>query len=359
MPQKHFTLKCLTALALILVMLTGTFPASAAGIGIKAGLLMRLSTRTGPGTLYDEPGTFFNNNWPSTSVRVLSRAWDSRNDIWWVQVEFGSGTQKIRAYTGLKRVDVDIDRVPNEYSQGTATMIRSSTAYWGPGTDYASSKYNIPSGTAVTIYDIEAGYAQVEFSDSRISNPLRRAWTSVDNLTPKPSGSDYVVLGPNKWQAVVSDVSADSWITSSKDPYAYLPEKMIDGLDPTAWQFSTERTSLGQCSCYFTFNSAVDVDEIWLKNGFWKTTSGYDQYYRNSRPSSVAVSFRYAGRSYYTDETVCGIADYKAQHTLSLGMHRNVTGIRLRILSIYTGERFPTDVCISEVMFIRTPSLYP
>ncbi len=354
MTRRHSVPKGVTALVLILSILLCSLPALGAGTGFKAGLLMRLSTRSGPSTLYDEPGTFFSSNWSSASVRVLSRAWDSRNDIWWVQVEFGAGNQKIRAYTGLKRVDVNINILPDETSQGTAKMVRSATAYWGPGTDYAASKYDIPSGVSVTIYDIEAGYAQVEFSDNRISNPLRRAWTPVENLSPKPSGSTYNVISSGKWQAVVSTVNADSWITSSKDPYAYLPEKMIDGIDPTAWQFSTLNSPLGQASCYFTFSGAVDVDEIWIKNGFWKTTAGYDQYYRNSRPQSIAISYMYDGTSYYTDEAIFSLPDYRSMQTVQLGPHYNVRAVRLRILSAYTGEKFPTDVCISEVQFIHT-----
>ena len=364
MTHRNMFFRALAVLAAVLIMLSGAVPAFAAGYGIKAKLLMRLSTRTGPGTWYDEPGTFFSGNYSTTSVRVLTRSWDNQNNIWWVQVEFSTGGKSYRAYTGLKRVDVDINNVPDEYEMGTATMRYSATAYWGPGPQYAAAKYDIPSGASVTIYDIENGYAQVEFYDSRVSNPRRRAWTPTSSLSgtwgsETSAGYRSIPGRSDKRQAVVSSASADSYITSSKDPAAYLPEKMIDGIEPTAWQFSTVRSPLGQCCCYFNFSSAVNVDEIWMKNGFWKITSGYDQYYRNSRVRGIAVSFRYAGTSYYTDEISLSVADYKSQQVLTLGQHRNVTGVRLRILSIYTGERFPNDVCISEVMFVNTPSLYP
>ena len=364
MTHRNLFRRTLAALAAVLVMLSAAVPAFAAGYGTKAGLLMRLATRTGPGTWYDEPGTFFTSNYSSVSVRVLSRSWDNQNDIWWVQVEFSSGGKSYRAYTGLKRGNVNINTVPDEYPMGSATMRYSATAYWGPGTNYASSKYDIPSGVEVTIYDVENGYAQVEFSDSRVSNPRRRAWTPTSSLSGSwgsdtSTGYRSIPGRPDKRQAVVSSAGADSYITSSKDPYAYLPEKMIDGLEPTAWQFSTTRSPLGQCCCYFNFTSAVNIDEIWMKNGFWKITSGYDQYYRNSRVRGLAVSFRYAGSSYYTDEISFTVGDSKTQQIINLGPHRNVTGVRLRILSIYTGEKFPNDVCISEAMFVSTPSMYP
>ena len=140
-PMTHRNLfrRTLAALAAVLVMLSAAVPAFAAGYGTKAGLLMRLATRTGPGTWYDEPGTFFTSNYSSVSVRVLSRSWDNQNDIWWVQVEFSSGGKSYRAYTGLKRGNVNINTVPDEYPMGSATMRYSATAYWGPGTNYASS----------------------------------------------------------------------------------------------------------------------------------------------------------------------------------------------------------------------------
>ena len=52
---------------------------------VNATLNSRLATRTGPSTTYDEPGSFFS---AGHNVTVLSRAYDTRNNIWWVQVEF-------------------------------------------------------------------------------------------------------------------------------------------------------------------------------------------------------------------------------------------------------------------------------
>ncbi len=363
MKNSKSVFKSLITLILVLGMLMGTLPAKAAGTGFSAGLRMALATRSGPGTLYDEPGSFFESDWGSATVQVLTRAWDSRNGIWWVQVEFGSGWSKYRVYTGLKRVYVNIDHVPDEHEMGTAVMTSSSPAYWGPGSDYVSADFDIPAGTAVTIYDVEAGYAQVEFSDSRVSNPRRRAWTPTGSLSGSwgvnlSEGYRAVSGRSDKWEAVAVSANADSWLTNSKDANAFLPEKMIDGLDPTAWQFSTQVSPLGQACCYFTFSTAVDVDELWIKNGFWKITADYDQYYRNSRPSAIAISYMYEGGWDYADETVFSLGDFKSMQTVQLGPHYSVRGIRLRILSIYTGERFPTDVCISEVRFIRTPAFY-
>ena len=52
---------------------------------MPAVLNSRLSTRTGPGTQYDEPGSFLK---AGSEVTVLSKAYDTRNEIWWLQVSF-------------------------------------------------------------------------------------------------------------------------------------------------------------------------------------------------------------------------------------------------------------------------------
>ena len=155
--------------------------ALAAGPGISAPLIMKLATRTGPSTNYDEQGTHFINNWSSTWVTVLTKAWDKRNDIWWLQVEYKSGGKWYRSYTGLKRVDVNINSVPEEQIYGSDTVRYDTDALWGPGTQYVTAKRNVPAGTAVSVYDWENGYVQVEFYDSRTSC-YRRAWVPDSSL---------------------------------------------------------------------------------------------------------------------------------------------------------------------------------
>lgn len=159
---------------------------------VQAKLLMRLSTRTGPGTQYEEPGTYFQNNWNTTYVDVKSAAWDKINDIWWVQVEFQVNSTWYRVYTGLKRVNVDINSVLQESPLGTSYMTSAAKAYWGPGQHYAMSKFNVPMGTSVTVINAENGFVQVEFYDARTATSdrsLRRAWVNQVAVNGSWSGS--------------------------------------------------------------------------------------------------------------------------------------------------------------------------
>ena len=135
-------------------------------------LNQRLATRSGPGTQYTELGSYFQGGEMLTAV---SAAYDDRNEIWWIQTEFTYNGEKRRAYTGLKRLDMQASDVPQEYLIRYAVVNRSIYAYWGPGYDYAMYKDPIPAGTEGAVWQIENGYAQIEFYDSS-EGKTRRVW---------------------------------------------------------------------------------------------------------------------------------------------------------------------------------------
>ena len=143
---------------------------------VRATLNRRMATRTGPGTQYDEPGTFPQ----STSVRAMSKAWDSRNEIWWIQVRFTYQGAEYTAYTGLKRFDgLSLNSLPNESVIGSCSTSRSIEAYYAPSDNAARMSRNVPAGVSCTIYGYVYGsygdYIQIEFYDYGIQK-WRRAW---------------------------------------------------------------------------------------------------------------------------------------------------------------------------------------
>lgn len=173
--------------------------------------------------------------------------------------------------------------------------------------------------------------------------------------TPTPTPEPPLEGTKGSYAAKISRANATSFI-EGKSTYAYAPDKMIDGNEQTAWQFSTKTTKLGDAYAYFTFDSPVTIDELWIKNGFRTVTKGYDQYTRNSRVKELGIAFLYEGQSEYTDKLTVTIKDQKGSsdwQQFDLGRHTQVKEIRFRILSIYKGTKYPKDVCISEVMFVR------
>lgn len=149
--------------------------------GLEAGLLMRLATRSGPGTEYDEPGTFFGNTWKQETVRVLGKSWDSRNSVWWVLVDFNnSGKASYRIWTGLKRVDADIGKVPEIWPIGQGTVSSTTETYRGPGGRYAEAKVSIKGWKDVLAYGCENGYVEVEFEQD---DKMYRVWVPEDEAS--------------------------------------------------------------------------------------------------------------------------------------------------------------------------------
>ena len=148
----------------------------------------RIATRTGPGTQYDEPGSFYQ---AGTTVKVVSKAYDSSNGIWWVQVELTYNGSLYWVYTGVKRFDnLDLSRVPEETVIGHCrTPNYSLTGLYAPSESAASIGASIPAGTECDIYGYAYGeysdFIQIEFYDS-YRGCYRRAWVK------DPFVDDYV-----------------------------------------------------------------------------------------------------------------------------------------------------------------------
>ena len=161
---------------------------------------------------------------------------------------------------------------------------------------------------------------------------------------------------PGCLQMPVQSVTASSWIVNVNDPRMFVPENMLDGQETTCWQFSTGETKLGDAYIAVTFASPMSVDELWIKNGFWKITDGKDQYERNSRLKTIVVDYQYGGAADYRDAETITLADDKARldwQAVPLSCGDGVTGIRIRILDTYKGSKYKTDVAVSELMFVQ------
>ena len=150
-----------------------------------------------------------------------------------------------------------------------------------------------------------------------------------------------------------SQISASTYIQSSKAPYD--ASSLIDGVETTSWQFKTTAwASVGNIDVVYSLENPCCVTQMWIKNGFWKVTSGLDQYWRNGRLKTVEIAFRYAGSMSFEDPVTITLADEHSSQgwtQLDLGMHTNVSAVRLRVIDIYPGSKFTEDVAVSELRF--------
>ena len=103
------------------------FSVAAAETALYGLTIDKLSTRDGPGTTYNETGTYSVAN---QYIRVLSRAWDDRNGIWWVKCEIPYHGEIRVLWTGYKRFDpstLPLESIPIEGTSGTPSQ---SGAEW-------------------------------------------------------------------------------------------------------------------------------------------------------------------------------------------------------------------------------------
>ena len=153
---------------------------------VQCTLNTKLATRTGPGTNYNEPGTFLS---AGKTVTVLSKAYDQTNEIWWVQVEFSESGSTYWAYTGVKRLNgLNLNSVPEEIVIGTCTTTGSTSGSYCPDDQkQTAAQKPIPAGVSCEIYgyvyEDSGDYILIEFFDWD-QNCYRRAWVkdwSVDD----------------------------------------------------------------------------------------------------------------------------------------------------------------------------------
>ncbi len=128
---------------------------------VSATLNQKLSARSGPSTKYTEEGTYPEN----TSIKLVEKVFDG--NIYWGMVEFYKNGEKYRVYTGMKRIDTKgsvHDATQRDYRG--ATLAWDSTAYYGPGYDYARRKGTVPSGTQLRVYDEENDFYLCDYVQS-------------------------------------------------------------------------------------------------------------------------------------------------------------------------------------------------
>lgn len=153
--------------------------------GVVATLAKRVATRSGPGTRFDEPGSFFSEG---DEVKVFSKVYDDYNNVYWYQIEFQYKNEWYRAYTSESYLNINPDLIPNEpeiYDPlDTQKALKKTYVSFGPGEQYKVFTTSvIHPGNKLDIYAIEDGWALIEYVDygSPLDpQPYRRGWVPLD-----------------------------------------------------------------------------------------------------------------------------------------------------------------------------------
>ena len=282
--------------------------------------------------------------------------------VWTVQNIGGASALRIDRVNGALHVDVTL----GQYHFSGLGELESDTVLSLYGDDFSCMLLLNRKLNRIAMMEVGSAYEGVyDFAGNAYYGVLiyQKAASSSSPAasqpapTQEPSGGLKPIPGKSGYlQVPVSRVDATSFIESKNDPTAYAPFRMTDGEETTAFQFSTKTTRLGDAYLYFDFDAPVTLDELWMKNGFWKITGGNDQYTRNSRVKKMTIFVRPAGSGAYQllrDVTLKDDGARKDWKVIHLDGAENVTGVRIRIDAIYTGSKFKTDVCISEIMFVQ------
>ena len=161
--KKICSLVLLLALALFAVGATAS---------TSARLTTKMATRSGPSTKFTDLGTYFRRG---TTVKAITKSYDSRNRVWWIQVDFTYRNAKRRAYTGRKRMTVSLGQLPEEKLICRVRVMEKTYAWYGPGENYEMhSTKTLRLGLEADVYNQEAGWFQLEYKG--LDNKLRRVW---------------------------------------------------------------------------------------------------------------------------------------------------------------------------------------
>ena len=138
---------------------------------------MKLATRSGPATRYDEDAGTFRID---TSVLAMSRSYDAPNNRWWIQFEMVYRGKVYCLYTGEQRFSgLDLSRLPVETVIGRCSLSMSAEAYYAPSENAARMNWDVPADVNCDIIAMVPGvnsdFIQIEFYDSW-HGTWRRAW---------------------------------------------------------------------------------------------------------------------------------------------------------------------------------------
>ncbi|MCQ2458276.1 MAG: hypothetical protein MJ142_06060 [Clostridia bacterium] len=149
---------------------------------VNGRLTMKMATRTGPSTRFTEPGTFFK---AGETVRCISQTKDDGGVVW-VQVEFTYRGALMRAYTGLKRLNVDTSKLvwENDYrkfeSIDCCIPWDTQYGYTGPGYQYARCDFKVYAQEQYYVIAEENGWFQLQTQD--LQSGMIRCWVPMGNV---------------------------------------------------------------------------------------------------------------------------------------------------------------------------------
>lgn len=149
------------------------------------------------------------------------------------------------------------------------------------------------------------------------------------------------------WTIGSSEVPGEQDATSRKFPHFKLGH-LMDNNANTPWVFRGKGTANvfsptwgKRHALLFTREKAVEIDEIWIMNGYNKRK---DLFYRNDRVVQMGIGIN--------DKKikVAALSDKRGWHKVSIPRQK-VTDVLLEIIGVRKGRGADNDICLSEIAF--------
>lgn len=129
----------------------------------------KIATRSGPSTKYTECGTYSS----QTEVMVFYQAEGS--GVPWGYIEFYYKSKLYRAYTGMKRLNVNrVVPADDETVYNYVTLAQDFKPYFGPGYEYATLSKTVKKGTSVPAFFTDNGWVMFDYTLS--NGQIQRGW---------------------------------------------------------------------------------------------------------------------------------------------------------------------------------------
>ncbi len=140
---------------------TSSPKASTARAYTPASLNQRMATRSGPGTQYTEELGIMPEN---TEIKLIEFV---TTGVPWGLVEFYRNGVKVRAYTGMKRINAHGPVAQGTLDYYEVVLSRDTPVYYGPGYDFGQRKDTVRAGTTLRVFGSENGFIICDYKSGK------------------------------------------------------------------------------------------------------------------------------------------------------------------------------------------------
>lgn len=154
----------------------------------------------------------------------------------------------------------------------------------------------------------------------------------------KQAAQTQVSALPGATKKNIFSITATSYLYEAEYNIDHKPENLIDGSLSNAWVEGVDGAGIGE-TVTLNLNTKCKLSGLNINAGYQKNEGNY---YKNSRPKELEISFSDGTYTKVTLEDACGL------QKITLDTPVETEWIKIKINSVYEGTDYD-DTCISEI----------